>query len=207
MMQDTPIALSSLEHYCYCPRQCALISVDGVWVDNEHVVRGQRGHRRVDSPEARSERGRRSFRAVPVWSEVHGLTGRADLVEVHDDGTRVVPVEYKMGRRHGRAAEVQLCAVALCLEEMLGVSIVAGQLWYGQSRRRLSIAMDSALRALTFDVIAQVRALPAAAHLPPVVNDARCAQCQLIDHCLPTLVAEPHVVAAFVRRELYECES
>lgn len=121
MTTEPVIALSALEHHVYCPRQCALIHVDGLWIDSEHTVRGDLGHRRADSGEHKQERGRLVLRAVPLWSEQLGLTGRADVVELHSDGS-LVPVEYKIGRRHGDAAHVQLCAQALCLEEMTGAS-------------------------------------------------------------------------------------
>lgn len=116
MTVEPVVAISAIEHYVYCPRQCALIHVDGVWSDNAHTVRGERGHRRADTFATRSERGVRVVRAVPLWSETLGLTGRADAVELHADDS-IVPVEYKIGSRHGDAAHLQLAAQALCLEE------------------------------------------------------------------------------------------
>jgi len=202
---DPPIWLSALEHYVYCPRQCALITVDGVWQPNEHTVRGDRGHRRVDEPGSRTERGKQVLRAVPVWSERLGLAGRADLIEVHAEGT-VVPVEYKMGRRHGLAADVQLCALAFCLEEMLQTPIPSGQLWFGTSRRRTNVSLDEPLRAMTLEVIDGVRQLASATNLPPAPNDQRCVNCQLRDHCLPTLVADPRRLLAYQEREVFGCD-
>ncbi|MXW23318.1 MAG: Dna2/Cas4 domain-containing protein, partial [Chloroflexi bacterium] len=95
MTPDPVIQISAIEHFVYCPRQCALIHCDGVWSDNAHTVRGARAHRRVDSGEHRQERGRQVLRAIPLWSEELGLSGRADAVEVEDDAVR--PVEYKAG--------------------------------------------------------------------------------------------------------------
>lgn len=102
-----------------------LFRCDGVWSDNEHTVRGTRAHRRVNSGKHRRERGRLVLRGIPLWSEVLGLSGRADAVEISDDDA-VWPVEYKAGVRHGQTADLQLCAQALCLEEMLNNNVVFG---------------------------------------------------------------------------------
>ncbi len=206
MIDGPSVAISALEHYCYCPRQCALIHVDGVWVDNEHTVRGAQGHRRVDEPGAHRQRSTPVVRAITLWSHQYGLVGRADAVEVPAPG-RVVPVEYKIGRRHGDAAEVQLCAQALCLEEMLGVPVPVGAVWYSGVRRRLTVEIDQALRERTIAVIEAVHALPMAGRLPAASDDERCGHCQLKDHCLPSLVADSGAVASFVADEVFRCGS
>lgn len=202
MTPEPVVAISALEHHAYCPRQCALIHVDGVWADNVHVVRGQRGHRRADGGEHRTERGRRVLRSVPLWSESYGLTGRADIVELHDDG-RLVPVEYKIGRRHGLAAHLQLAAQALCLEEMTGTTVPVGGIWFSASRRREEVAMDNVLRQLTTAAIDAVRANLSATRLPPAPNDNRCKECQLLGHCLPDVVAQPDMVDRYMREVLW----
>ena len=136
---DEPIVtISAIEHFVYCPRQCALIHCDGVWSDNAQTVRGSRAHRRVDSGRHRRERGRLVLRSIPLWSETLGLSGRADAVEIEPGVVR--PVEYKSGIQHGSAADLQLCAQALCLEEMLNVAIPDGDVWYGGPRRRVRVA-------------------------------------------------------------------
>lgn len=198
MIVEPVVQVSALEHHQYCPRQCALIHVDGVWSDNVHVVRGGLGHRRVDSGEHRTERGRRVLRSVPLWSEQLGLTGRADAVEVHDDG-RIVPVEYKIGRRHGSAAHVQLTAQALCLEEMTSREVPRGALWFSAVRRREEVSIDDRQRRRTVAAIDEVRAMFAASRLPAAPNDQRCTECQLLGQCLPGVVADPRAVAAYVR--------
>ena len=124
MSAELVVPISAIEHFVYCPRQCALIHCDGVWNDNAHTVRGTRAHRRVDSGQHRRERGRQVLRAIPLWSEALGLSGRADAVEMERGAVR--PVEYKSGVRHGAAADLQLCAQAMCLEEMLDVAIPHG---------------------------------------------------------------------------------
>jgi len=192
------IPISAIEHAAYCERQCALIHVDGVWADNEHTVRGRWVHRRVDEPGRRSQRGRVVVWAVPLWSERYGLTGRADAIEVHPDGS-VVPVEYKAGRRHGDAAHLQLCAQALCLEEMLGRPVVTGRVWFAGPRRSTPVALDGALRGRTIDTISRVRAMFLDVRLPSAPDDQRCSQCQLNAHCLPRIAASPQRVLSYMQ--------
>jgi CRISPR-associated exonuclease Cas4 len=199
------IPLRALEHFGYCPRQAAIIHGDGVWRDNVHTLRGERGHKRVDSAPSRKERGRQVLRRVQVWSEHLGLRGRCDVVEVRD-GEPPLPVEYKMGVRHGVAADLQVCAQALCLEEMLDVRIPEGAVWYGGSRRRHRVELDDDLRNATLDAIASLRDLLTAPGLPPAPNDARCDQCQLLSHCMPMVVAAPVAVLDYVDGEVFACD-
>lgn len=206
MTVEPVIAISAIEHHAYCPRQCALIHVDGVWTDNRYTLRGQQGHRRVDSGEHRNERGRHMLRALPLWSESLGLTGRADAIEVAADGS-VAPVEYKIGTRHGRAAHLQLCAQALCLEEMLGIEVPVGYIWFSAHRRSDRIELDQTLRRATVDTIEEIRASFLAPVLPSAVDDERCGECQLIGHCLPNVVADHGRVRRYVQRELTGCTS
>jgi CRISPR-associated exonuclease Cas4 len=195
------VPISALEHHAYCPRQCALIHVDGVWVDSVHTLRGTRGHRRVDAGPSRLERGRRVLRAVPLWSEELGLSGRADVVEITHGGV-LVPVEYKMGTRHGNAAELQLCAQALCLEEMTARRVPEGALWLAGPRRRIAVQIDEQLRRMTLRAIEEMREYLRGARLPPPVHDERCRECQLIGYCLPDVVAQPARVISYLRNEL-----
>lgn len=190
------VQISAIEHFVYCPRQCALIHCDGVWSDNAHTVRGGRAHRRVDSGEHRQERGKQVLRAIPLWSEEMGLSGRADAVEVEGDAVR--PVEYKAGVRHGAAADLQLCAQALCLEEMLDVEIPHGYVWYGGPRRRMQVDFTEALRREVCDVIDQIRVQLLTFELPEAPNDARCTECQLLHHCLPDLSSAPRRVKRYM---------
>lgn len=201
----TPVVpISALEHHEYCPRQCALIYVDGLWGENAFTVAGDRAHRRVDSGASRTERGRRVLRSIPLWSESLGLSGRADAVEVHPDG-RVIPVEYKSGVRHGRAADLQLCAEALCLEEMLQVPVPEGYVWYGAWRRRWFVSIDDELRRATVETVAAVRELLLADQLPEAPADERCRTCQLEPQCLPEVVSTRGRIAAYVEQEVYRC--
>jgi CRISPR-associated exonuclease Cas4 len=118
----------------------------------------------------------------------------------------VEPVEYKAGTKHGRSAEIQLCAQALCLEEMLGTTVTAGHVWYASPRKRERVEIDAGLRALTIEAIAAIRRSFQAAELPPAVNDRRCEECQLRALCLPEIVADPGRVSSYVQREVMSCE-
>ncbi len=131
-----PIMLSALQHYSYCPRQCALIHQEQSFDDNEYTLRGQRAHRRVDSGEISTEDGRRVLRALPLYSDRLGLVGKADAVEFLPDGTPY-PVEYKQGKRHKYDHDdIQLAAQALCLEEMTGCVVSEGAIYHHKSKRR-----------------------------------------------------------------------
>ncbi len=204
-MGDLEIAIvpvSAIEHFEYCPRQCALIHVDGIWADNPHTVRGARAHRRSDDPaKSRKERSKQVLRAVPLWSEKYGLSGRADVVEINDDGS-VVPVEHKSGVRHGITADLQVCAQAICLEEMLNTSIPEAMIWYGGPRRRFKVVLTPTLRERTLHATEQIREQLSNGLLPEAPNDARCSQCQLRHHCLPEVSADSDKVVSHLQRVL-----
>ena len=187
--EDDVVLVSAVEHFSYCPRQCALIHVESIFDENVFTLRGRQAHERVDQPEARTEAGVRVERALPIWSNRYGLFGKADAVEMHADG-RVIPVEYKHGPRRLRIHDdVQLCAQALCLEEMLGVAVQEGAIYSIQTRRRRTVPMDDALRRETLDTIDGVRQLlRQPTPLPPALNDDRCPKCSLLDACLPASV-------------------
>jgi CRISPR-associated exonuclease Cas4 len=179
------IMLSALQHYLYCPRQCALIHLEQVWAENRFTAEGRVLHERSDSREARQEGRVRTVRTLPIRCARLGLSGQADVVEFHEDG-RVFPVEYKRGRpKKNRCDEVQLCAQALCLEEMLNVDISEGGLFYGQKRRRHAVEFDDELRDLTESTIAQVHELIAARVTPRADHSKKCDQCSLKSFCLP----------------------
>lgn len=191
MVERDFIPISALQHWCYCPRQCALIHVEQVFADNLHTLRGQAVHRQVDQPGVETRAGLRVERALPVWSDRLGLIGKADVVEFEPDGT-AHPVEYKVGNR-AKAAwiaacdDVQLAAQALCLEEMTGKPVPAGALFYAKSKRRREVSIDGALRGRVEEATAAVRAMIDAGAVPPPTNDARCAKCSLADLCQPAM--------------------
>ena len=182
----TPVMLSALEHYVYCPRQCALIHLEQTFDENIYTLRGQTVHENVDVPSEHDLNGVRFERALPLWSDVLGLTGKADMVEFH--GGVPYPVEYKSGRmRRGDSEKVQLCAQALCLEEMLGVAVPKGALYWYSSRKRVPVTFGESLRKRTLDVIEKMHALLESGIVPPPVDDGRCDNCSLRASCLPEL--------------------
>ena len=182
------VPISALEHFSYCPRQCALIHVEQTFDENVFTVRGRLSHERVDSGATSAPGGIRQLRALPIWSDEHGLTGKADVVEIHSGGP--VPVEYKVGRNIGGHAKLQLCAQALCLEEMFGAQVHIGVIYSYATKRRATVEIDAKLRERTQAAIAAVRKLLAEQQLPPPVNDNRCPDCSLINACLPAVVGD-----------------
>jgi CRISPR-associated exonuclease Cas4 len=185
-----PVPISALQHWSYCPRQCALIHVEQVFTDNVHTARGNAVHALVDEPGAERKGTVRIERAMPLWCDRLGLVGKADLVEFAADGS-AYPVEYKHGpRRQHRHDDLQLAAQAECLEEMTGKPVPAGAIFHFSSRRRREVEIDASLREAVDTAIQAVRDLLATSTLPPPVNDARCRQCSLIELCQPRVIAE-----------------
>lgn len=183
------IMLSALEHYSYCPRQCALIHQEQTFSENLHTLRGRAVHEQVDEPEGMIEQGMRVERALPLWCYRLGLVGRADVVEFHGDTP--YPVEYKHGpRREKEHDDLQLCAQALCLEEMTSQAVPKGAIFHHSSRRRREVEFTPALRAKVEQTALQVRQMLATRTLPPAVNDARCKHCSLQDSCMPKVTDE-----------------
>lgn len=189
MEDDDLVPISALQHYLYCPRQCALIHLEQQWAENRQTAEGKLLHQRADKPQVDRRRGVRTVTGMPLLSLELGITGKADVVEFHivETDERVFPVEYKRGRpKAHRADEVQLCAQALCLEAMFGRQVEAGALFYGQTRRRQKVDFDMALRELTRQVIADTRGMLASGKTPSAdYEPKRCDRCSLIDVCQP----------------------
>ncbi len=182
--------LSALQHYSYCPRQCALIHVEQAFDENVHTMRGNAVHQRVDEPGFESVEGVRSEKALPVWSERLGLIGKCDVVEFYPDG-RIYPVEYKHGKKRAKAHDdIQLAAQAICLEEMTGKPVTHGAIYHHSSRRRREVAITVSLRQQVEETVEAVRALLLSEKLPSPVNDARCKECSLKVICQPEALAD-----------------
>lgn len=199
MDDEDLIPLSALQHYLYCPRQCALIHLEQQWAENRQTAEGRLLHQRADLPKTQQRHGVRTVTAMPLLSLEQGITGKADVVEFHRDVAngeeRAFPVEYKCGRpKAHQADEVQLCAQALCLEAMLNKPVPTGALFYGQTRRRKDVAFDPALRQLTRETIAATRAMLASGQTPTARYEARrCDACSLLDLCQPHLLGRRNV--------------
>ena len=182
--------ISALQHFAYCPRQCALIHLEQVYEENVFTLRGRRLHEKVDVPESELSGSVRIERALPLVSQRLGIHGKADVVEFDQEGTPY-PVEYKQGRRKDKAFDnFQVCAQALCLEEMLGLKVPKGAIYYHSSRRRHEVVFDPALRQGTQEVILKTRRLFSQSLLPPPVYDARCRDCSLQEACLPLAITQ-----------------
>jgi len=187
--QDDPIPLSALQHAVYCQRQAALIHIERQWEENRFTAEGRALHDVAHDPADRKRGNIRRVTALPLTCRRLNLSGVADIVEFRAgvDGETAYPVEYKRGKaKLHRADEVQLCAQALCLEEMSGRAVPEGALFYAEVRRRVSVPFDAGLRRLTEETALQFSALFVAGRTPPAIYRAdRCRACSLIDVCRP----------------------
>jgi len=202
------IQLSALQHMVFCERQCALIHVEQTWTESGRTAEGQIMHERVHD-ESRESRGDvRIEYGVALRSLRLGLIGKADVVEFHrlpDGAWLPFPVEYKRGKpKADDCDKVQLCAQAICLEEMLSVTIPEGALFYGQTRRRLDVVFDEALRRETEETARLTHALIAAGRTPPPVYEKRCESCSLMAECLPKTIQKRQSVKNYLTRILGE---
>ena len=182
------VPISALNHYLFCERRCALIHSEGVFPENRYTEQGHLVHERVDTPGYRERRGCRTVRALPLFSDRYGLTGRADAVEFWPAGSgeEPRPVDYKRGRlSRWENDHVQLCAQALCLEEMFSCIVKEGSIYHVSSRRRTRVEMTPALRERTVAVVEETRGLLASGRIPPPEYRARCHGCSLEPVCMP----------------------
>lgn len=187
------VLISALEHWSYCPRQCALIHLEQTYDENIFTLRGNRAHERVHSEGAGTEDGVRIARGLPLWSDRLGLIGKSDIVEWH--GETPYPVEYKVGKKRNWGHEVvQLCAQAICLEEMIGVLVPAGAIYYAGSKRRREVTFSPEDRRIVERLTRNIRAMLAGDRLPPAIDDARCPNCSLLDACAPAIASRPAVI-------------
>ena len=198
------VPISALEHWSFCRRQCGLIHIEGLWEENRLTVEGTHLHELVDLPGLEQRPGLRKARALPLRCDRLSVVGRADMVAffsdpAYPDGGRPYPVEYKRGAKTDfRHAELQLCAQALCLEEMLGVSVTDGAIYFGRSRRRREVTFGSALRKETEAAALGVAAMLRSLKTPPPQPGPKCEQCSLRSVCVPELPKQA-AVDAYIR--------
>jgi CRISPR-associated exonuclease Cas4 len=213
--EDELIPISALQHYVFCPRQCALIHIEQVWRENELTAKGRVFHERAHASATESRGDLVVSRGVRLRSLEYGLIGQADILEFHrtsGDGIilagrkgqwRPALVEYKRGRpKGGSCDEVQLCGQALCLEEMFKLQISSGALFYGEPRRREDVEFTVALRQLTASTIRAVRDLLHAGILPTGTYDPKCKSCSLIDECQPRLAEGKRSGAEYLQQRI-----
>lgn len=222
---DELVMISALQHDLFCRRQCALIHVEGAWSENRLTAEGRVLHEHVDVRGSETRRTIRQVTALRLVSHKLGLVGIADMVEFHLadsaidaqgdvvaaplNGTaglwRPFPVEYKRGKpKSHRADEVQLCAQAICLEEMLKLVVPRGALFYGEPRRRMEVAFDDELRALTQRTADDVHELISGGVTPVPEYDNRCESCSLVDECRPRFCRSGKSAKKWIAREIAE---
>ena len=193
---DSLLMISALQHLLFCERQCALIHIEQAWSENVFTVRGESMHERAHDGGTEYRDGVRIERGVPLRSRRLGLVGKSDVVEFHkqqdatiDDkrGFAPFPVEYKLGKpKKNRCDEVQLCAQAICLEEMLDVDIPEGALFYGKTKRRKEIVFDRELRGITENTAIRLHKLVESGITPlPIYEKHKCDNCSLFELCCP----------------------
>jgi CRISPR-associated exonuclease Cas4 len=201
---DDPIPISALQHAVYCLRQAALIHIERLWEENRFTAEGGVMHGAAHRIDERRRRGVRRVTALSLMSRRLNLSGVADVVEFHaeGDGETAYPIEFKRGKpKLHRADEVQLCAQAICLEEMTGRPVPEGALFYGETRRRAAVPFDPTLRRLTEETAIAFGRLLAEGRTPPAVYRAdRCRACSLLELCKPK--AAEKSALGFVRRSV-----
>ena len=194
-----PIPLSLLNDFLYCQRRAALKAIEGWRGTNEHTVVGDSVHEQADVSGYETVKGVTLLRALPVWSDRLGLNGKCDIVERHPDGS-LVPVEFKKGRRRKfDNDDAQLCAQALCLEEMFGLDIPKGAIFHAKSKRRREVEFTEDLRRLTEQTIEAMHRLVEEETVPQAVHKPQCSECSLFDYCLPEITSVPPTLARAYR--------
>lgn len=216
--EDALLPISALQHLLFCKRQCALIHIERLWAENRLTVEGKHLHKKAHEGPDERRGGVRIVRGLALRSLRLGLVGNADVVEFPDPPMSDVPslvpnpqplipnpIEYKLGQpKKDDSDRVQLCAQALCLEEMLGVHVSQGALFYGKSRRRLAVAFDEALRQRTEAAARELHELVESSVTPRAVREPKCDACSLFNLCLPHALGRNRGAAAFADRQFAE---
>ncbi|MFC1836989.1 CRISPR-associated protein Cas4 [Thermodesulfobacteriota bacterium] len=221
--EDSLLPISLLQHLLYCPRRAALVLLEDAWAENIYTAEGRVLHERTHDPGTESRAGVRIARGLQMRSLKLGLTGKTDVVEFHKlpqagvpepaserlppgvalpsaEGLwRPFPVEYKRGKlRREQAYEVQLCAQALCLEEMLNVAVTDGAIFYGKTARRMEISFDRTLREVTEASAVRLHGLLASRELPRCSYGKKCDKCSIRGLCLPKVTGSRRSVRSYV---------
>jgi CRISPR-associated exonuclease Cas4 len=197
---EKTLPLSGLQHLAFCPRQWALIHIEQAWAENRLTSEGRLLHEKADLPGQSRRHDLRTVRGLSLASRRLALTGRADVVEFRPEP---FPVEYKRGRRKPDDCDlVQLCAQALCLEEMIGQPVPRGAIFYGEPRRRLEVEFSPQLRARTETLASEMHRLYQSRETPPAKPGNHCRNCSLVDICLPHATAESIIQTRWNRFQL-----
>ena len=202
--EDDFIMISALQHIAFCERQCALIHIEQVWSESGLTAEGHIMHERVHEQDRESRGDVRIEYGLPLRSLRLGLIGKADVVEfrrVGKDFWQPFPVEYKRGKpKHDHCDLIQLCAQAICLEEMLSVRVPSGAIFYGRTRRRLDVSFDDTLRKETEEAAEKAHQLIASGKTPLPVYEKRCKSCSLIEECIPKTIGKKSSVKRYLAR-------
>jgi CRISPR-associated exonuclease Cas4 len=210
------LQISGIQHFAFCQRQWALIRIEGVWTENYLTAQGRLLHDKADDPWFNEIRkGMIVSRSMPLVSQRLGLQGVADIVELRKNENGVTlsgrsgrwklqPVEYKRGKpKDDHCDELQLCAQAMCLEEMLSATIPSGEIFYGQIRRRTPVEFTDALRDEVVDATARMHEMYAAGTIPLAKKEKKCNSCSLLNDCNPELFVVRDKVNLYVEKELF----
>jgi len=217
--EDQFLPLSSVSQYVHCPRRCALIHLEQTWADNVYTAEGDVLHDKVDSGKSESRGDLKIIRSLRLHSFHLGISGITDVVEFHrcptdEAGIQIpgatglwtpFPVEYKRGAAKDiRCYEVQICAQALCLEEMLGIDTPEGALFLGEKQHRVPVVFNNVLRKETEAVCLAVHNLFDSGITPPGEYSKRCRSCSLIENCLPQSAGTGKSVRKWLTRQIDE---
>ena len=203
--EEDLVSISALNHFIYCPRRCALIHIEQIWDENRATAEGRIMHERAHEQDRESRGNVRIEYGLPLRSLRLGLIGKADVVEFHRKLGYVYwqpfPVEYKRGKPKADHCDlIQLCAQAICLEEMLSVSVPNGAIFYGRTRRRLDVSFDDALRKETEEAAKRAHELITSGITPSPVYEKRCDRCSLVEVCLPKTIGKKSSVKRYLAR-------
>ena len=216
--EDQLLPISALQHIIHCRRRCALIYIEQCWDENQFTAEGQIIHTRVHQQDNESRGDMKISRGIQIRSFRHGLYGVADVVEFHrveENGIPLpnaeglwapLPIEYKRGKaKDHKPFAIQLCAQALCIEEMLGAQIPRGVLYYGMTRKKLEISFDDPIRNRTADAAQQLHQLIQSGHTPDPEYGPKCRSCSLNNQCLPRSIRN-RKASDYLRRRIEELE-
>lgn len=202
--EDDLIMISALQHITFCERQCALIHIEQLWDENRATAEGHIMHERVHEQDRESRGNVRIDYGLPLRSLRLGLIGKADVVEFHrvdKNSWQPFPVEYKRGKpKVDHCDKIQLCAQAMCLEEMLSVSVPSGAIFYGRTRRRLDVTFDDTLRKEAEEASEHAHQLIGSGVTPPPVYEKRCKSCSLSGECMPKTAGKKSLVKRYLER-------
>lgn len=202
-LEEELLQLSALQHFVFCQRQCALIHIEQLWGENRFTAEGRVMHEAVHEEGVENRKGVRIERGIPLRSLELGLSGKADVVEFHrnagTEGWILFPVEYKRGKpKLDDSDMVQLCAQAMCLEEMLNTAITSGAIFYGKTKHRFEVVFDEILRQKVKDFTESLHVFISKGKTPEADYSVKCNSCSLLEQCLPKVANRRFSVAGYL---------